>query len=152
MMMLTAQNEAGHTCPVSMTFSAVAALRAEPGLAGEWEPRILSSSYDPKFAPAAEKSGVLLGMCMTEKQGGSDVRANITRAERIGNSREYLVTGHKWFCSAPMCDAFLILAQTAKGALLLSTAALDTRRRTQSFLHPEIERQAGQPLQCVRRG
>jgi putative acyl-CoA dehydrogenase len=115
LMMLTAQNEAGHTCPVSMTFSAVAALRAEPELARQWEPKILSSAYDPKFAPAEEKSGVLVGMGMTEKQGGSDVRANITRAERIGSSREYLITGHKWFCSAPMCDAFLILAQTAKG-------------------------------------
>jgi putative acyl-CoA dehydrogenase len=115
LMMLTSQNEAGHTCPISMTFSAVAALSAEPELAAEWEPRILSSTYDPGFVPAQEKSGVLLGMGMTEKQGGSDVRANTTRAERIGNSREYLITGHKWFCSAPMCDAFLILAQTPKG-------------------------------------
>jgi putative acyl-CoA dehydrogenase len=115
LMMLTVQNEAGHTCPISMTFSAVAALRAEPELAREWEPRILSSSYDPQFAPAQQKSGVLLGMGMTEKQGGSDVRANTTSAERIGSSREYLITGHKWFCSAPMCDAFLILAQAPKG-------------------------------------
>ena len=115
LMMLAAQNEAGHTCPISMTFSAVAALRAEPDLAHEWEPRILSSVYDPKFAPAEEKAGVLVGMGMTEKQGGSDVRANTTRAERISSSREYLMTGHKWFCSAPMCDAFLILAQTSKG-------------------------------------
>ncbi len=115
LMMLTAQNEAGHTCPISMTFSAVAALRAEPDLAGEWEPRILSSSYDPQFAPAQQKSGVLLGMGMTEKQGGSDVRANTTSAERIGSSREYLIMGHKWFCSAPMCDAFLILAQAPQG-------------------------------------
>jgi putative acyl-CoA dehydrogenase len=115
LMMLTAQNEAGHTCPISMTFSAVAALQAAPDLARQWEPRILSSVYDPKFAPAQEKAGVLVGMGMTEKQGGSDVRANTTRAERIGSSREYLITGHKWFCSAPMCDAFLILAQAAKG-------------------------------------
>ncbi|HEX4603590.1 MAG TPA: isovaleryl-CoA dehydrogenase [Candidatus Angelobacter sp.] len=115
LMMLTSQNEAGHTCPISMTFSAVAALRAEPALAREWEPRILSATYDPRFAPAKEKSGVLLGMGMTEKQGGSDVRANTTQAERIGASREYLITGHKWFCSAPMCDAFLILAQAPKG-------------------------------------
>lgn len=115
LMMLTSQNEAGHTCPISMTFSSVAALRAEPELAAEWEPRILSSVYDPRFAPAQEKSGVLLGMGMTEKQGGSDVRANTTRAERIGSSREYLITGHKWFCSAPMCDAFLILAQAPQG-------------------------------------
>jgi putative acyl-CoA dehydrogenase len=113
--MLTAQNELGHTCPVSMTFAAVAALRADPELASQWEPRILSSSYHPRFAPAAEKSGVLFGMGMTEKQGGSDVRANTTRAERIRNSREYLITGHKWFCSAPMCDAFLVLAQTQSG-------------------------------------
>src|SRR5215831_4096726 len=118
LMMLTAQNEAGHTCPISMTFSAVAALRAEPELAQEWEPRILSSHYDPRLVPAPDKAGVLVGMAMTEKQGGSDVRANITRAERIGHglrSSEFLITGHKWFCSAPMCDAFLILAQTANG-------------------------------------
>ena len=115
LMMLTAQNELGHTCPISMTFSGVAALRKEPDLAAAWEQKILSSTYDPQFRPASEKTGVLLGMGMTEKQGGSDVRANTTRAERIGNSREYLVTGHKWFCSAPMCDAFLILAQATKG-------------------------------------
>jgi len=115
LMMLTSQNEAGHTCPISMTFSGVAALRAEPELAAEWEPRILSSTYDPRFAPAQEKSGVLLGMGMTEKQGGSDVRANTTIAERIGSSREFLITGHKWFVSAPMCDAFLVLAQSPQG-------------------------------------
>jgi putative acyl-CoA dehydrogenase len=115
LMMITVQNEAGHTCPVSMTFSGLATLRSEPALVREWEPRILSSAYDPRFMPAQDKRGVLLGMGMTEKQGGSDVRANTTRAERIGNSREYLITGHKWFCSAPMCDAFLILAQAEKG-------------------------------------
>jgi putative acyl-CoA dehydrogenase len=115
LMMLTAQNEAGHTCPISMTFSAVASLREEPELFAEWERRILSSVYDSRCAPAQEKSGVLLGMGMTEKQGGSDVRANTTRAERIGSSREYLITGHKWFVSAPMCDAFLVLAQEPQG-------------------------------------
>ncbi|HET9181345.1 MAG TPA: acyl-CoA dehydrogenase family protein [Candidatus Angelobacter sp.] len=115
LMMLTVQNEAGHTCPVSMTFSGLATLRAEPALARKWEPRILSSAYDPRFIPAADKHGVLFGMGMTEKQGGSDVRANTTRAQRIGSSREYLITGHKWFCSAPMCDAFLILARAEKG-------------------------------------
>jgi putative acyl-CoA dehydrogenase len=115
LMILAVQNEAGHTCPVSMTFSGLATLRCEPDLAREWEPRILSAAYDPRFIPATEKRGVLLGMGMTEKQGGSDVRANTTRAVRIGNSREYLITGHKWFCSAPMCDAFLILAQTDNG-------------------------------------
>jgi putative acyl-CoA dehydrogenase len=115
MMMLTAQNEAGHTCPISMTFSAVAALRAEPGLAGDWESKILAARYDPRFLPAKEKTGVLVGMAMTEKQGGSDVRANTTQAEKIDAAGEYLITGHKWFCSAPMCDAFLILAQAPKG-------------------------------------
>jgi putative acyl-CoA dehydrogenase len=98
-----------------MTFSSVAALRAEPALASEWEPRLLSSSYDPSFKPAHEKTGVLVGMAMTEKQGGSDVRANTTRAERLDSAGEYLITGHKWFCSAPMCDAFLVLAQAPKG-------------------------------------
>jgi len=115
LIMLLAQNEMGHTCPVSMTFSSIAALRRDPELTAQWESRILSSNYDPRFVPAEEKSGVLVGMGMTEKQGGSDVRANTTRAERLGHSREFLITGHKWFCSAPMCDAFLILAQAPKG-------------------------------------
>ena len=115
LLLLTAQNELGHTCPISMTFSAVATLRADPELAAQWEPGILSSSYDPRFQPANEKSGILVGMGMTEKQGGSDVRTNTTRAERLNNSKEHLITGHKWFCSAPMCDAFLILAQAPKG-------------------------------------
>ena len=115
LLMITAQNEAGHTCPISMTFSGLAALRAEPELMREWEAKLLSPTYDPRFAPAQQKSGALLGMGMTEKQGGSDVRANTTVAERIDGSREYVITGHKWFCSAPMCDAFLILAQAPKG-------------------------------------
>jgi putative acyl-CoA dehydrogenase len=115
LLMITAQNEAGHTCPVSMTYSGFAALQCEPDLVREWGPKVLSANYDPRFIPAQQKGGVLLGMGMTEKQGGSDVRANTTRAERLGNSREFLITGHKWFCSAPMCDAFLILAQTEKG-------------------------------------
>src|SRR6185312_2193 len=80
LMMMTVQNDAGHTCPVSMTFSGLAPLRSEPELAREWEPRILSAAYDQRFMPAPEKRGVLLGMGMTEKQGGSDVRANTTRA------------------------------------------------------------------------
>ncbi|HEV2425845.1 MAG TPA: isovaleryl-CoA dehydrogenase [Terriglobia bacterium] len=115
LLMLTAQNELGHTCPISMTFAAVAALRSDPEMARQWEPLIVSSRYDPRFRPAAEKTGILAGMGMTEKQGGSDVRANTTRAERLADSREYLITGHKWFCSAPMSDAFLILAQAPKG-------------------------------------
>ena len=115
LLMITAQNELGHTCPLSMTFSAVAALRADPELARQWEPRMVAPSYDPRFRPPAEKTGILVGMGMTEKQGGSDVRSNTTRAERLADSREYLITGHKWFCSAPMCDAFLVLAQAPQG-------------------------------------
>src|SRR5262244_3589204 len=112
------QAEAGHGCPISMTYSAVPALRAQPELAAEWEPRILSTRYDAHVRPAGEKTGVLIGMAMTEKQGGSDVRANTTRARALGRGgagEEYELTGHKWFCSAPMCDAFLVLAQAERG-------------------------------------
>jgi len=115
---LLAQIEAGHGCPISMTYSAVPALRAQPELAAEWEPRIVSNRYDARVRPAAEKTGALVGMAMTEKQGGSDVRANTTRARALGTGGpggEYEITGHKWFCSAPMCDAFLVLAQAERG-------------------------------------
>ncbi len=116
--MLSAQNEGGHGCPISMTYASVPALRRQPELAEIWEPRIETMTYDPRFMPAEKKSGALVGMAMTEKQGGSDVRANTTRAVPIGGGGpggEYLLTGHKWFCSAPMCDAFLVLAQAAGG-------------------------------------
>ncbi|MET3982734.1 acyl-CoA dehydrogenase family protein [Streptomyces sp. PvR034] len=109
------QAEAGHGCPVSMTHAAVPALRADPELAAEWEPRLTSHVYDQGLRPAGQKSGVLFGMGMTEKQGGSDVRANTTRAVALDASGEYLLTGHKWFCSAPMCDGFLVLAQAPGG-------------------------------------
>ncbi len=112
------QIDEGHGCPVSMTFSAIPTLRIQPEIAAEWEPRSLSNEYDSRFLPASEKRGALLGMAMTERQGGSDVRANTTRAvpiHRRGAGEEYFITGHKWFCSAPMCDAFLVLAQTEKG-------------------------------------
>lgn len=110
------QNEAGHCCPISMTYSVVPSLRKQAYLADVWEPLIESSSYDSRFIPFFQKDGVTVGMGMTEKQGGSDVRANTTKAEPISSEgKEYRLTGHKWFCSAPMSDAFLILAQTAKG-------------------------------------
>jgi putative acyl-CoA dehydrogenase len=109
------QVDAGHFCPVSMTYAVVPALRAHPGLAAEWEPRFASRTYDPSSRPAAAKAGALAGMAMTEKQGGSDVRANTTRAEPAGGDGEVALTGHKWFCSAPMSDAFLVLAQAAGG-------------------------------------
>ncbi|TMA39966.1 MAG: DNA alkylation response protein, partial [Deltaproteobacteria bacterium] len=112
------QVESGHGCPISMTYSAVPALRATPEIAAEWEPRLTSTAYDPRPMPASEKTGALCGMAMTEKQGGSDVRANTTRARPLGRpgpGAAYEITGHKWFCSAPMCDAFLVLAQTERG-------------------------------------
>jgi putative acyl-CoA dehydrogenase len=113
-MFLTWNVEAGHGCPISMTYSAVPALRVDPALAAEWEPRMEVYGYDRRFVPAPQKDAVLFGMAMTEKQGGSDVRANLTRAEPIGDGN-YELFGHKWFCSAPMCDAFLVLAQSEGG-------------------------------------
>src|SRR5713101_5649093 len=109
------QVEGGHGCPVSMTYAAIPALRKEPNLARQWEPLITTLEYDPGLRPPASKRGVLVGMAMTEKQGGSDVRANTTRAGPTGADGEHVLTGHKWFCSAPMCDAFLVLAQAPGG-------------------------------------
>lgn len=112
---LISQIETGHLCPISMTYSVVPALRKEPKIAAQWESKITSNTYDQRFCPAGEKAGAIMGMAMTEKQGGSDVRANTTRAIPYGSEGEYLITGHKWFCSAPMSDAFLVLAQTSSG-------------------------------------
>ncbi|MFB6441332.1 acyl-CoA dehydrogenase family protein [Streptomyces sp. NPDC056411] len=109
------QAEAGHGCPLSMTHAAVPALRHEPELAAEWEPRLTSRVYEHELRPVSGKAGALAGMAMTEKQGGSDVRANTTRAEPLSAPGEYALTGHKWFCSAPMSDAFLVLAQAPGG-------------------------------------
>src|SRR5246127_4112847 len=112
------QIEEGTSCPLTMTFAAIPSLRLQPELATEWEPRILSSTYDPRSMPASQKRGALFGMGKTERQGGSDVRANTTLAEPVdggGPGKDYVITGHKWFCSAPMCDAFLILAQAPAG-------------------------------------
>ncbi len=112
---LTGQADSGTSCPMTMTYAAVPALRAEPAVADMWVPRIAAGRYDPAVRPAAEKAGVTIGMAMTEKQGGSDVRANTTRAEPTGEEGWYSLTGHKWFCSAPMCDAFLTLAYAGGG-------------------------------------
>uniref|UniRef100_A0AAU2VLS9 Acyl-CoA dehydrogenase family protein n=1 Tax=Streptomyces sp. NBC_00008 TaxID=2903610 RepID=A0AAU2VLS9_9ACTN len=109
------QAEAGHGCPLSMTHAAVPALRADPAAAAVWEPLLTSHVYEEGLRPAGEKAGVLLGMGMTEKQGGTDVRSNTTRAEPLSAEGEYLLTGHKWFCSAPMSDGFLVLAQAPGG-------------------------------------
>jgi len=106
--------ESGHVCPVTMTHASAAALAAAPARLKEWLPRIRSRDYDSRFAPFWEKSSVTLGMGMTEKQGGTDVRANSTCAVPVVGD-EYALTGHKWFMSAPMCDAFLVLAQAPGG-------------------------------------
>jgi putative acyl-CoA dehydrogenase len=114
--MAWSQTEPGHGCPVSMTYAAVPALRAEEALAKEWTPLLASTSYDPGLRPAGSKRGALAGMGMTEKQGGSDVRANVTRAVPGSVEGEYTLHGHKWFTSAPMNDVFLVLAQTGPGS------------------------------------
>lgn len=111
---LHTQVECGTQCPVTMTYGSVPALRRQAGPWDDFLPRILSRRYDPAFRPIAEKAGALVGMGMTEKQGGSDVRANTTRAEPAGDGAWRLI-GHKWFFSAPMCDAFLVLAQAPGG-------------------------------------
>jgi putative acyl-CoA dehydrogenase len=114
---LATQMEPGHCCPLTMTNAAVPVLMKNETLAQDWLPLVLSRTYDPRFEPAADKSGAMIGMAMTEKQGGTDVRANTTSATRNGDGL-YSITGHKWFMSAPMSDAFLVLAQ-AKGGLSL---------------------------------
>jgi putative acyl-CoA dehydrogenase len=115
---LHSQAEAGTGCPLTMTFACVPALRLQPDLAETWLPKILATEYDPRNVGVAHKAGATIGMAMTEKQGGTDVRANTTRAYPVGAGgpgQAYELVGHKWFCSAPMCDGFLTLAQTDKG-------------------------------------
>ncbi|MCM8595732.1 acyl-CoA dehydrogenase family protein [Accumulibacter sp.] len=116
--MLFTECEPSILCPISMTYAVTPALRANRAILRQWGPGLASDRYDPRFLPFDEKSGLTMGMGMTEKQGGSDVRANTTRAEYEADDawgRRYRITGHKWFCSAPMCDAFLILAQAPAG-------------------------------------
>ena len=118
LMYLHNQAEAGTSCPLTMTFASVPALRQQPEIADVWLPKLLHGAYDPRNLPLAQKTGVTIGMAMTEKQGGTDVRANTTQAHPVGQpgpGQAYELVGHKWFCSAPMCDAFLTLAYTEKG-------------------------------------
>lgn len=124
---LAAQIEPGHSCPISMTHAVVPALRKTPELYAQWEQRLLSTEYDPELRDPATKNGVIFGMAMTEKQGGSDVRANTTRARDNGDGT-WTLTGHKWFCSAPQSDAFLVLASDEK----------DETRAPSCFLVPRI--------------
>ena len=137
--MVWSQVDAGHGCPVSMTYAIVPALRAEPSLAAIWEPRLTSPTYDPRPIPAAQKHGAIAGMAMTEKQGGSDVRANTTGPFRstAAAPAPYRLTGHKWFCSAPMSDAFLMLAQAPGG---LSCFFVPRRRDDGTLNGIEIQR------------
>lgn len=113
MVYLASQVEPGHCCPLTMTYAATPALSASPGIAALWQPKLTSRIYDPSIRPVDQKDGATLGMAMTEKQGGSDVRANTTRA--VPDGEMYRLTGHKWFCSAPMSDGFLTLAQAPGG-------------------------------------
>ena len=134
---MLAQIESGVYCPIAMTYGAVPALRHAPPAAAEWLPRIFSRQYDPRLRPAAEKTGVLLGMAMTENQGGSDLRTNTTQAEFRGSDgprRLFRLTGQKWFMSAPMCDAFLVLAQ-AKGGLSCFLVSRWTRDGERNAIH-----------------
>lgn len=114
LMMLRHQVEEGASCPLTMTFAVIPTLRLEPELASVWEPVVLSRAYDTRSLPALGKHGAIFGMALTERQGGSDVRANVARARPSGNG-EYLVSGHKWFCSAPQADAFLVTARSPAG-------------------------------------
>ncbi|MCR9111938.1 MAG: acyl-CoA dehydrogenase family protein [Rhodobacteraceae bacterium] len=113
MVYLTSQVEPGVCCPMTMTYAAVPALQAEPGLFEAWVPKLTSRAYDGAAKPLARKPGATMGMAMTEKQGGSDVRSNTTQASPDGEA--WRLRGHKWFCSAPMSDGFLTLAQAPGG-------------------------------------
>ena len=113
MVYMHCQAEQGTTCPTTMTFSAVPALQVQPDVTSDWVKGVMSREYDPRNLPWSEKSGLTIGMAMTEKQGGSDVRANQSVATPVaqpGPGKAYLLTGHKWFCSAPMSDGFLVLS------------------------------------------
>src|SRR5215208_47292 len=138
-MLTGAAVEAGHGCPISMTYAAIPALRKQPDVAAEWEPRLLSLEYDRRLIPAAQKAGALCGMAMTERQGGSDVRANTTLARQRSDG-DWELTGHKWFCSAPMCDLFLVLAQTGEGVTCFALPRV----------LPDGERSAGFQLQRLK--
>ncbi len=139
---LTAQLEAGHLCPLTMTSASLAALMASPEIYKEWSPVILSRKYDLSQKPIFAKQGITLGMGMTEKQGGTDVRANMTRATRNENGT-YTVTGHKWFMSAPMSDAFLTLAQAEDGLSCFLLPRLDPEGRGNGFFFQRLKDKLG---------
>ena len=133
---LTAELECGHLCPITMTGASLAALMASEALFRKWAPRIVAREYDSSHRPLTEKTGLTIGMGMTEKQGGTDVRANATRAEPAENGL-HRIDGHKWFMSAPMCDAFLILAQAVEGLSCFLVPRMLTAERNNGL---EIQR------------
>ena len=146
------QADSGTDCPLTMTYACIPALRTEPVLAQNWEPRIVARSYDGAARPYFEKAGLTIGMAMTEKQGGTDVRANTSRAaplnESVGGAECFRLTGHKWFCSAPMSDAFLTLAYLDAGltCFLLPRFKPDGSRNAHFSAAPE-----GQTRQSLER-
>ena len=147
------QVEAGHGCPVSMTYAAVPALRTDPDLAAALGAGAVGHhATTPGCGHPPAKAGLLAGMGMTEKQGGSDVRANTTRAEPLAADGEYLLTGHKWFCSAPMCDLFLVLAQAPGGLTCFVVPRVLPDGVAQHVPAAAAEGQAGQPVERVVRG
>jgi putative acyl-CoA dehydrogenase len=118
MLYLSYQVESGHICPTTMTYGCVPSMKTQKEVWDPWQDKVLSYEYDPSFQPVENKKGAIIGMAMTEKQGGSDIRTNTTTAQPLsgrGPGKEYLITGHKWFCSHPMGDGFLMLAQTKRG-------------------------------------
>lgn len=137
------QVEAGHGCPISMTYAAVPALSTDPDIAAEWTPRLAAGTYDPALRPPETKACCIAGMAMTEKQGGSDVRANTTSAEPLGASGEYVLTGHKWFCSAPMSDVFLALAQAPGGLTCFIVPRVLADGRRNAFLIQRLKDKMG---------
>ena len=141
------QTEPGHGCPISMTYAAIPALRADDAIAKEWTPKLASTSYDFGVRPVAEKAGALAGMGMTEKQGGSDVRANVTMATPTSVDGEYTLAGHKWFTSAPMNDMFLVLAQAPGGLTCFVVPAGARRRHPQPARRGAAQGQARQPVE-----
>ena len=139
---LMSQLETGHLCPVTMTSASLAALMTNPDLFAEWAPRVLSRKYDPSQKPPGEKTGLTLGMGMTEKQGGTDVRANTTTASDAGNGF-YRLTGHKWFMSAPMSDAFLMLAQAPEGLSCFLAPRILNDERVNGFRFQRLKDKLG---------
>ncbi|KCO39017.1 acyl-CoA dehydrogenase FadE8 [Mycobacterium tuberculosis BTB11-214] len=136
--------EPGHICPISMTYAVVPALRYNSELAAVYEPLLTSREYDPELKPATTKAGITAGMSMTEKQGGSDVRAGTTQATPNADG-SYSLTGHKWFTSAPMCDIFLVLAQAPDGlSCFLLPRVLPDGTRNRMFLQRLKDKRRGE--------